>query len=204
MIQPRFVVSLVLAGLIAGTAASGQQAKPAPKAPSKAPAKAAGKTAEPAGPVVVFEFAKGNIEIELSPSEAPKSVEHVMELVRGNFYRGQRIWWSTPALIQFGDPLTKDMTKKDMWGTGGSGHPVGVDETKMSKHKFVRGVVGLGYRQDFSPKTADSYFIIIKGTNSAMDGKYAVIGKVTEGMAVADKLEVPDVIKNAYMKGEKK
>ena len=107
--------------------------------------------------MLVFEFAKGNVEIELSPSEAPKSVEHVLDLVRGNFYRGQRIWWSTPALIQFGDPLTKDMTKSDMWGTGGSGRPVGEDETKMAKHKFVRGVVGLGYRQDFSPKTADSY-----------------------------------------------
>ncbi len=201
MIQPRFVVSLVVAGLIAGTAASGQQAKPAP---SKAPAKTAAKGAEPAGPVVVFEFAKGNIEIEFSPSEAPKSVEHVIGLVRGNFYRGQRIWWSTPALIQFGDPLTKDVTKSDMWGTNGSGRPVGEDETKMAKHKFVRGVVGLGYRQDFSPKTADSYFIIIKGTNPAMDGKYAVLGKVTDGMAVADKLEVRDIIKNAYMKGEKK
>jgi peptidyl-prolyl cis-trans isomerase B (cyclophilin B) len=203
MIQPRFAVSLVLAGVIAGTAASGQQAKPAPAKTAKTPAKAA-KTAEPAGPVLVFEFAKGNVEIELSPSEAPKSVEHVLGLVRGNFYRGQRIWWSTPALIQFGDPLTKDMTKKDMWGTGGSGKPVGEDETKMAKHKFIRGVVGLGYRQDFSPKTADSYIIIIKGTNPNMDGKYAVIGKVSDGQAVIDKLEVPDIIKNAYVKGEKK
>jgi cyclophilin family peptidyl-prolyl cis-trans isomerase len=201
MIQPRFAVSLLLAGVIAGSAASGQQAKPAP---AKAPAKAAGKIAEPAGPVLVFEFAKGNIEIELSPSEAPKSIEHVLGLVRGNFYRGQRIWWSTPALIQFGDPLTKDMTKKDMWGTGGSGKPVGEDETKMAKHKFVRGTVGLGYRQDFSPKTADSYIIIIKGANPNMDGKYTVIGKVSDGQAVVDKLEVPDVIKNAYVKGEKK
>ena len=203
MIPPRFVVSLALTGLIAGTVLSGQQAKPAP---AKAPAKAAAKTAEPAGPVLVFEFAKGNVEIELSPSEAPKSVEHVMGLVRGNFYRGQRIWWSTPALLQFGDPLTKDMTKKDMWGTGGSGRPVGEDESKMAKHKFVRGVVGLGYRQDFSPKTADSYIIIIKGTNPNMDGKYAVIGKVTDGMTVVDKLEVDvrDVIRNAYVKGEKK
>ena len=90
-------------------------------------------------------------------------------------------------MLQFGDPLTKDMTKKDMWGTGGSGKPVGEDETKMAKHKFVRGTVGLGYRQDFSPKTADSYIVIIKGANSAMDGKYAVLGKVSDGMAVADR-----------------
>jgi cyclophilin family peptidyl-prolyl cis-trans isomerase len=204
MTHPRFVVSLALAGLIAGTAALAQQAKTAP-APAKAPAKAAAKTAEPAGPVVVLEFAKGTVEIEMATAEAPKSVAHVLGLIRGNFYRGQRIFWSTPALVQFGDPLTKDMTKKDMWGTSTSGHPVGEDESKMAKHKFVRGTVGLGYRQDFSPKTADSYFIIIKGANPMMDGKYAVIGKVdADGMKVVDKLDVNDIIKNAYVKGEKK
>src|SRR5262249_23454875 len=154
----------------------------APAQPKAAAPKAAAKSAEPAGPVIVFETAKGSIEIEMYPSDAPKSVEHVLDLVRSGFYRGQRIWWTTPALVQFGDPNTKDMTKRDQWGTGSSGRPVGVDETKLSKRKFVRGVVGLGYRQDYNPRTADSFIFIIKGANTAADGKYAVIGHVTTGM----------------------
>lgn len=199
MLGRRFLVTLALAGLIA---APGLSARQASKAPAKAPAKAA--AAEPAGPVIVLEFAKGTVEIETMPTGAPKSIEHILSLVRRGFYRGQRIWYTTPSLIEFGDPTTRDMTKRDSWGTNGSGKMVGVDETKMSKQKFVRGVVGLGYRPDYNAKTADSYLFIIKGSNSAADGRYAVIGKVTEGITVVDKLEVTDVIKNAYVKGEKK
>jgi cyclophilin family peptidyl-prolyl cis-trans isomerase len=184
----RFIAALSLACLMGGTATLAQQAK--------------GKAAEPAGPVVVFEFTKGTVEIELFPAEAPQSVEKILGLVRSNFYRGQRIWWVTPALIQFGDPTTRDMTKRDMWGTVGSGRMIGVDETPLAKHKFVRGVVGFGHRPDFDPKTSDSYMFIIKGANSAADGKYMVLGQVTSGMDVVDKLVVPDVIRRAYVKGE--
>jgi len=198
MLRRRLLITLALGGLIAVPALSARQVK---SAPAKAQPKAA---AAPAGPVVVLEFAKGTVEFEALPSEAPQSVQHVLELVRRGFYRGQRLWYVTPSLIEFGDPTTRDMTKRDAWGTNGSGKTVGVDETKMAKQKFVRGVVGLGYRPEYSPKTADSYLFIIKGSNAAADGKYAVIGKVTDGITVVDKLEVTDVLKNAYVKGEKK
>lgn len=199
----RLLLVLAAAGLLIGPAASARQAKKA--APKGAAPKAAAQASNlPAGPTLVFEFAKGTVEIETSPSEAPKSVDHIVDLVRRNFYRGQRIWWVTPALLQFGDPTTRDMTKRDGWGTNGSGRSVGVDETKMAKRKFLRGVVGLGYRPDYKPATADSYLFIIKGANSAADGKYAVVGTVTEGMAVVDKLVLNDVIKAAYVKGEEK
>jgi len=200
MLQPRFVMGLAIAGLLVGTAVSGQQSKSAQ--PKAAQPKAAAKGAQPAGPVIVVETAKGTVEIETYPSEAPKSVAHILDLVRSNFYRGQRMHWVTPGTVQFGDPQTKDMTKKDLWGTGSSGHPVGVAET--SKRKFERGTVGLAYRTDFNPRTADSQIFIAKGPNPLINGKYAVIGHVTSGMDVVDKLEVPDVIKNAYVKGEKK
>jgi len=196
MFGRRFFVTWALAGLIAAPALAAGQAS------SKAPAQAKAPAA-PAGPVIVLEFAKGNVEIEMLP-DAPKSVEHVLGLVRRGFYRGQRIWYSTPSLVEFGDPTTRDMTKRENWGTTGSGKMVGVDESKMSKQKFVRGIVGLGYRPDYSPKTADSFLFIIKGSNTAADGKYAVLGKVIDGITVVDKLEVTDVIKNAYVKGEKK
>ena len=41
-------------------------------------------------PVVVFETAKGSFEVEFYPTEAPKSVEHILTLVRRNFYNGLR------------------------------------------------------------------------------------------------------------------
>jgi peptidyl-prolyl cis-trans isomerase B (cyclophilin B) len=192
-----------VAALVTGTALVAQQPK-APAKTSAAPAKSAPAKAPAAGagPVLVFETVKGNFEIETYTDDCPKSAEHIIGLVRSGFYRGLRMHWVTNGTVQFGDPFTKDMTKKDMWGTGGSGKPVGVAET--SKRKFERGIVGLAYRTDYNPRTADSQIFVAKGPNALINGKYAVIGHVTDGMAIVDKLEVPDVIKNAYVKAEKK
>ena len=41
-------------------------------------------------PVLVLETAKGTIEIRLFRIEAPKSVDHLLELMKRSFYRGQR------------------------------------------------------------------------------------------------------------------
>jgi cyclophilin family peptidyl-prolyl cis-trans isomerase len=157
----------------------------------------AGKT--PPGPTMVIETAKGVIEIELSPADAPKSIAHLTDLVSHSFYRGQRFHWVTPGVVQFGDPLSRDLTKRNDWGTGGSGprmviKPLGFAE--VSKKPFVRGTVGLAYRPDRKPDTADSQIFILTAPNPAMVGKYTQIGKVTKGIAVADKIELQDVIKN--------
>src|SRR5581483_10194870 len=100
------------------------------------------------------------------------------------------------------DPLSRDMTKKDQWGTGGSGKPVGVAEAGMAKHKFERGIVGLAYRNGYDAKTADSQLVVIKGSNSAMNGKYAVIGKIADdkSLKIVDKLEVGDRIESSSVK----
>ena len=43
-----------------------------------------------AGPIVVLETVRGNIEFETYPEEAPKTVGRVLELVKKNFYNGLR------------------------------------------------------------------------------------------------------------------
>jgi len=163
----------------------------------------AGKTAPAAAAtVVVLETVKGVIEIE-SFTDAPKSTERFVELARKGFYRGQRFHWVQGVVVQTGDPYSRDLTKRKEWGTGGSGmkgaiKPVGVAET--SKRKFERGIVGLAYRTDRKPETADSQFFILTGPNAALNGKYAPLGKVIKGMDVVDKLEADDLIKNVTVK----
>jgi peptidyl-prolyl cis-trans isomerase B (cyclophilin B) len=154
-------------------------------------------------PVVVLQTAKGDIEIELFPAEAPKSVERVLELVKHNFYRGLRFHWVQPGVVQFGDPQSRDMTKQNTWGTGGSGpsnriDPLGVVE--KNKRKFDRGIVGLAYRVGSKPETADCQIFILKGPNTAADGKYASIGRVIKGMDVVDKIQLTDRIVNLTLK----
>ena len=97
------------------------------------------------------------------------------------------------------------MTKSADWGTGGSGvgnrvRPVGVAET--SKRKFDRGSVGLAYRTGQPPVTADSQIFILRVPNPALDGKYALIGRVVTGMDVVDKIARNDVVKQVSVKGE--
>ena len=154
--------------------------------------------ASPPGPVVILTTAKGDIEIEMLVSEAPKSTARILELAKTGFYRGQVFHWVQPAVVQVGDPLTRDMTKRESWGTGGSGpkqsiRPIGVAE--LSKRKFERGIVGLAYRNGDKPEQADCQLFIVKVANPALDGKYAAIGRVIKGMAVVDKIARDDMVK---------
>lgn len=158
--------------------------------------------AAPAGPVLVLDTQKGVIEIELFESEAPKSVAHLLALVRNDFYRGLRFHWSQPGVIQIGDPTSRDMSRMDSWGNAGSPKSVGVAE--FTKHKFEKGIVGLAYREGQKPTAASSQFFILRAPNPKLDGKYCAIGRVISGMNVVEKIEKPDMLKRAYVKGEGK
>lgn len=157
----------------------------------------AGQTKSAGDPVVVFETAKGTFEISFFQTEAPKSVEHILNLVRQNFYRGQRIHRVDRVVVQFGDKQTRDMSRRDYWGNGNSGTPIGVFELSKTR-KHVRSFVGLAHAGN--PANADSQLYILKAASPNLDGKHAVIGQVTTGMAVVDKLAVTDLIKNVYLK----
>ena len=138
------------------------------------------------------------IEITFFQAEAPKSVDHIVALIRRSFYRGQRFHRVDASLAQFGDRYSRDMTLRDSWGTGGSGVPINVFEVSK-KRTHVRGAVALAHSGN--PMTADSQLYIMKRSSPGLDGKHAVIGQVTAGMAVVDRIAVEDSIKNATLKG---
>lgn len=153
-----------------------------------------------AGPVVVLETSKGTIEFETYPEEAPKTVARILELVKKGFYNGQRFHRADPNfVIQIGDPATRDMTKQEWWGRGGSGQPIGVAEI-TKKRRNGRGAVGMGHSG--AAKDADSQFYITLRVAPDLDGKYTVFGKVIKGMDVAAKIQRSDVLKRAYLKDE--
>ena len=163
----------------------------------------AGQAATPGvGPVLVFETDKGTFEIETYPSQAPKTVAHLVGLVNKRFYNGLRVHRVVPNfVVQLGDPQSRDMTKKAMWGTGGSGTAIGVAEfSKVFKHGL--GIVSMAHAGD--PTKADSQFFIVIGSASHLDGRHQIWGKVIgNGMSVVNKLAVDDVIVRATVKGAK-
>jgi cyclophilin family peptidyl-prolyl cis-trans isomerase len=154
-----------------------------------------------AGPILVLETAKGTIEIETYPEEAPKTVARIVQLVKKNFYNGQRFHRDEPGfLVQIGDPVSRDVSRESWWGRQGSGTAIGVAEiTKKRKH--VAGAVAMAH-PGTDPATADSQFFILRRAAPDLDGHYTVFGHVLSGQDVVAKLKRGDVLKRAYLKGE--
>ena len=152
-----------------------------------------------AGPIIVLETVKGTIEFETYPEEAPKTVAQIVELVKKNFYNGQRFHRAEPNfVIQIGDPVSRDYSRQAWWGRQSSGTPIGVAEiTKKRRH--VLGAVAMAY-PGTDKMAADSQFFILRRAAPEMDGKFTVFGKVLTGMDVVAKIQRGDVLKRAYLK----
>jgi cyclophilin family peptidyl-prolyl cis-trans isomerase len=159
---------------------------------------AARQTSPGAGPVIVLETVKGNIEFETYPEEAPKTVAQIVGLVKRNFYNGLRFHRAEFSLIQVGDPTTRNMTMRDWWGRAGSGKPIGAAEI-TKKRRNVRGAVAMAY-PGTDAKAADSQFYVLTKPHPDFDGKYTVFGQVIKGMEVVDKIQVADILKRAFVK----
>jgi len=203
------VVAMATAGVWAGQGSTAKPASAGQKPATKKPAAPAGRgaTATPAqpkkspgaGPVVGVETVKGTFQFETYTNEAPKSVEHILGLVKRNFYNGMRVHRQVPGFImQFGDPFSRDMSKKDLWGTGGSFNIVGVGEPNP-KRTHGLGAVAMAY-PGRDPRQADSQIYVTLAPVHRLDGDYTVIGQVIAGMDVVQKLAVPDVIRRVTVK----
>lgn len=147
------------------------------------------------GPVIVVETSRGTFAFETFPEEAPKTVAHIVGLVKRGFYDGQRIHRALPGfVVQFGDPQTRDESKRDLWGRGpgaSSGTPIGVAE--FSKRRLnVRGAVGIAHQGN--PAAGDSQIYVALDDRKDLDGHYVVFGQVVEGEDVPAQLQVGDVI----------
>lgn len=185
----------ILTGLAAGPVV---EAQPAPKSAPPKPA----APAPASGPLVTLDTVKGPIVFEMYPKDAPRSVDHILKLIKRRFYDGQAIHRVVAGqLVQFGDQQTRNMQLKEWWGRGpnsGSGSPVGVAEiSKKRQHR--RGSVSLAHPG--SPAAADSQMFIALRPAPAWDGKYTIIGQVVSGLDVVPKLAIGDRIKKVTVSG---
>jgi cyclophilin family peptidyl-prolyl cis-trans isomerase len=181
----RGVVGVIVAGAIVASAAVGVSAQTAKRSPG-------------AGPIIVFDTAKGTFEVETYPNEAPKHVALVLSLVKKINKNGvTKHRAETGMLVQWGDPQTRDMTKKEDWGTRGSGNPVGVSEVSPKRPHRI-GAVGAAWSRD--PRSFDGQIYVVTSAQSQLNSRYTVFGQVISGMDVIEKLRIPDVIKRATVR----
>ena len=158
-------------------------------------------SAQRSAPLIVVETTHGTFAFDTYPKDAPVSVAHIVQLARSGFYDGQRVHRAVPGfLAQFGDPQTRDLDKRSVWGRGveaSSGSPIGVAEVTL-KRKNVALAVGLAHAGE--PAQADSQLYIMLEARPALDGQYAVIGQVVEGEDVPALLQVGDEIQRVYVR----
>jgi cyclophilin family peptidyl-prolyl cis-trans isomerase len=153
------------------------------------------------GPVVVVETTRGAFAFETYPGEAPKTVAHILQLVRDGFYDGQHVHRALPGfVVQWGDPRSIDPKKESDWGRGdaaASGTPVGVPEmTKKRTH--TKGAVAIAHTGD--PAGADSQIYVTLADRPDLDGRYTVFGHVIAGADVPARIQRGDLITRIYVR----
>jgi peptidyl-prolyl cis-trans isomerase B (cyclophilin B) len=157
--------------------------------------------AQVVGPVIVVETTKGAFAFETYPSEAPKTVAHVLQLVRNGFYDGQRFHRALPGfVVQWGDPRSRNPNRQSDWGRGdqaSSGTPIGVSEISR-KRQQTRGAVAVAH--DGDPAKADSQIYVTLADRPDLNGKYTVFGHVVAGNDVPEKIQKGDLITRMYVR----
>ena len=133
----------------------------------------------------------GTIRIKLY-SDTPKHKANFAKLALEGFYDGilfHRI--INGFMIQTGDPLTKDMNNKHLFGTGGPGYNVPAEF--VSAHRHIKGALAAARRGDAAnplKESSGSQFYIVQDprTCAQLDGAYTVFEETIEGLDVIDKI----------------
>mgnify|MGYP001392209007 CR=1 FL=1 len=127
---------------------------------------------------IFLETKDGKVTIELRPDLAPQHAERIKTLAGQGFYDGVVFHRVIPGFMaQGGDPT----------GTGRGGSELPDLPAEFSNVPFERGTVGMARSSD--PNSANSQFFIMFDRASNLDGQYTVVGQVTEGMDVVDKIK---------------
>jgi peptidyl-prolyl cis-trans isomerase B (cyclophilin B) len=135
--------------------------------------------------VAKVQTAKGEIDIELYPAEAPQAVNAFVFLANDGYYDG------TPFM-----ELTKDTSGNKFYAQAGDPTRTGLGTPGFSIPKevtdlpFDKGYVGMGGSADNSN---GGQFFISYGDYPALNGKYTIFGKITSGLDVLDQLSLLDL-----------
>jgi peptidyl-prolyl cis-trans isomerase B (cyclophilin B) len=140
--------------------------------------------------IVKMETTKGDIQLELYPEHAPKTVNNFVFLVNEAFYDGitfHRV--IANFMIQGGDPTGT--------GTSGPGYKF-EDELTSNPLKHDSKVISMA---NSGPNSNGSQFFITHLPQPHLDGKHTVFGKVLQGEDVVDSIQQGDAITKASVIG---
>ncbi len=132
-----------------------------------------------------FVTTQGTFEVELFQNQTPKTVANFVSLANQGFYNNL-VWHRIVKgfVIQTGDPTTKNGAGVPCTWGGGSSNTTISFEAPSSLHNDV-GYLGMASTGAGTPGTSQ-FYINLANNDASLDGKYAVFGKVINGMSVVD------------------
>ena len=121
----------------------------------------------------------GGFAFVLDVDDSPCTTSSFAYLVRKSFFDGTRFHRIVPGfVIQGGDPT----------GTGRGGPGYSVVDVPPSDARYTRGVVAMAKTGAEPPGTAGSQFFVVTGADAGLSPDYALLGKVTKGLAVVERI----------------
>jgi peptidyl-prolyl cis-trans isomerase B (cyclophilin B) len=125
----------------------------------------------------------GDFQITLDAKRAPKTGGSFKYLADKGFFDGTTFHRIVPGfVIQGGDP------KGD--GSGGPGYKV--VEPPPKSLQYTKGVVAMAKTQLEPAGTSGSQFFVVTANDAKLPPEYALLGKVTGGQDVVDKIAAAD------------
>jgi cyclophilin family peptidyl-prolyl cis-trans isomerase len=137
---------------------------------------------------------KGDIDVDLFTTDAPKASQNFIDLAKKGFYDDvvfHRV--ISGFVIQAGDGEfgKKSALNRGRVGQGGPGYKF---EDEPIKGDYVRGALAMA---NAGPNTNGSQFFIVTAEATPwLDGKHTVFGQVTNGMDVVDTISQLDTDAN--------
>jgi peptidyl-prolyl cis-trans isomerase B (cyclophilin B) len=126
----------------------------------------------------------GEFDITLDPARAPRTGGSFKSLVDKRFYDGLAFHRIVAGfVIQGGDPQGD--------GSGGPGYTI--TETPPQDLTYGKGVVAMAKTETEPAGTSGSQFFVVTGEDAGLPPDYALLGKVTKGQDVVDKIGVAEV-----------
>ena len=121
----------------------------------------------------------GRFDIRLDVRDSPCTTSSFAALVRKGFFDGTRFHRIVPGfVIQGGDPTA----------TGQGGPSYSVRDVPPGDAAYTRGVVAMAKTASDPPGTSGSQFFVVTGADAGLPPQYALLGVVTAGMPVVDRI----------------
>jgi peptidyl-prolyl cis-trans isomerase B (cyclophilin B) len=128
---------------------------------------------------LTFDTSCGTFVVTLDLDSAPRTSASLVSLARAGYFDDTIFHRIVPGfVIQGGDPTQA--------GSGGPGYST-VDRPAANA-SYTKGVVAMAKTATEPAGTAGSQFFVVTGDDAGLSPEYAVVGTVTDGLAVVERI----------------